>query len=211
MQFNSSTANAATSEFQTFAVEWSEEQIRWYVNDTHVHTVNPLNIWAYTLAGEDVVVDQAGPLNQDMQITLQLEADGAELPAELLVDYVKVWNCDPTVAPDIDECASNAVSRINRAASDRVESVGAITTDLYTDSLEELSWHYTDEVTELAIATWNDPVVEELEIGGEHGVVIDVSHPAGDANVSLTAPGVELVGRDAVLNFDMYIDSAATD
>ena len=210
VSFNSATVAAASSEFHTYAIEWGAEQIRWYVDGVHVHTVDPLNTWAYNLAGEEVVVDNAGPFNQDMQIVLELESDGAELPAEMLVDYVKVWACDPSVSPDVDECASNVVSKINKAASDRIESVGSVATELYTDGLEELTWHYTDEIIELSIGSNNDPVITELDAEGDHGMVIDVSHAEGSANVAIQAPGVELIGRDAVLSFDMYIDSANT-
>ena len=207
---NSSIVDGASSEFHNYAIEWGAQQIRWYFDDIHVHTVDPLNTWAYNLSGDDVVVDNAGPYNQDMQIMLKLDANGGELPAVMMVDYIKVWSCDANISPSTPECASNVKSKINKAASDRIESVGSVTTELYTDALQELSWHYTDEIVELAIGSNNGPTIAEIDSEGDHGVVIDVTHPEGDANVSITAPGIELIGRDAVLSFDLYIDSANT-
>jgi beta-glucanase (GH16 family) len=103
---NSSIVDSASTEFHTYAIEWGETQIRWYIDDTHVHTVDTLNTWAYNLSGDDVVVDNAGPYNQDMQIMLKLDADGGELPAVMMVDYIKVWSCDSAIEPDVQECAS---------------------------------------------------------------------------------------------------------
>lgn len=207
---NSSTKDSATSEFHTYAIEWGEKQIRWYIDDTHVHTVNTLNTWAYNLSGNDVAVDNAGPYNQDMQIILKLDANGTELPAVMMVDYIKVWSCDPTIEPDVQECASYVSTKINKAASDRIESVGAVTTEIYTDALQPLTWHFTDEVIELSFGNYNNPVITEVDTESERGVVIDIVHLEGAANVAIAAPGIELIGRDAVLNFDMYIDSANT-
>ena len=225
---NSSTVDGASSEFHTYAIEWGEAQIRWYIDGAHVHTVDPLNTWAYNLSGDDVVVDNAGPYNQDMQIMLKLDANGGELPAIMMVDYIKVWSCDAAVSPTTAECGSNVKSKINKAASDRIETVGSLLTPIFAESytldgeeisnLYPFSWHDTDEIVELAIGNNNNPSIEILATEGERGLVIDVTqpelnaegNPTADANMSITAPGIELIGHDAVLNFAMYIDSAKT-
>ncbi|MGK0381058.1 MAG: hypothetical protein ACI8QG_000807 [Flavobacteriales bacterium] len=207
---NSSTVDSASTEFHTYAIEWGETQIRWYIDDTHVHTVDTLNTWAYNLSGDDVVVDNAGPYNQDMQIMLKLDADGGELPAVMMVDYIKVWSCDSAIEPDVQECASYVSTKINKAASDRIESLSTVTTELYTDALQELSWHYTDEIIELSIGGNNNPTIAEVVTEDDRGVIIDVTHIEGEGNVSILTPGIELVGRNSVLSFDMYIDSDNT-
>lgn len=207
---NSSIVDSASTEFHTYAIEWGETQIRWYIDDTHVHTVDTLNTWAYNLSGDDVVVDNAGPYNQDMQIMLKLDADGGELPAVMMVDYIKVWSCDSAIEPDVQECASYVSTKINKAASDRIESLSTVTTELYTDALQELSWHYTDEIIELSIGGNNNPTIAEVVTEDDRGVIIDVTHIEGEGNVSILTPGIELVGRNSVLSFDMYIDSDNT-
>jgi len=207
---NSSIVDSASTEFHTYAIEWGETQIRWYIDDTHVHTVDTLNTWAYNLSGDDVVVDNAGPYNQDMQIMLKLDADSGELPAVMMVDYIKVWSCDSAIEPDVQECASYVSTKINKAASDRIESLSTVTTELYTDALQELSWHYTDEIIELSIGGNNNPTIAEVVTEDDRGVIIDVTHIEGEGNVSILTPSIELVGRNSVLSFDMYIDSDNT-
>lgn len=221
VNFNSDSVAGAKTEFHSYAIEWGADQIRWYFDGVHIHSVDPLNTWAYTLNGEEVVADNAGPFNQEMQIVLELEADGAEPMAEMLVDYIKVYSCDPSVEKGVENCASYVNKTISKAASDRIETVGLVATEIFTDGyfdkddvkvsdLEPLMWHYTDDVVELSIGNFNSPAIELLTLDSEHDLVIDVSHPEGDANINFAAPGVELIGKNAVLSFDMYIDSANT-
>jgi VCBS repeat-containing protein len=46
VELNAPTFAAAKIEYQNYAIEWNEKQIRWYVDGLHVHTVNPLNTWS---------------------------------------------------------------------------------------------------------------------------------------------------------------------
>jgi len=221
VNLNSDSVASATTAFHSYAIEWGAEQIRWYLDGIHIHTVNSLNTWAYTLNADNLVVDNAGPFNQALQISLQLKTQGIAPTAEILVDYIKIWTCDPLVAISVSNCASYVNKSINKAASDRIETVGPVVTEIFIDGyfdkdnekvsdLEPLSWHYTDEVIELSIANYNSPTIETITIEGDHNLIIDVSHPQGDANISIAAPSIELIGRDTVLSFDMYIDSANT-
>jgi hypothetical protein len=221
VNFNSDSVAGAKTEFHNYAIEWGADRIRWYFDGVHIHTVDPLNTWAYTLNGEEVVADNAGPFNQDMQITLELSTDSVEPDAKMLVDYVKVYSCDPLIETSVENCASYVNKTISKAASDRIETVGPVITEIFTDGyfdkddvkisdLEPLMWHYTDEIIELSFGNWNSPTIEVISTEGDHDLVIDVSHPEGAANMGISVPGVELVGRDAVLSFDMYIDSANT-
>ena len=41
---NSSTVDGASSEFHTYAIEWGEAQIRWYIDGAHVHHRSTLSI-----------------------------------------------------------------------------------------------------------------------------------------------------------------------
>ena len=215
VEMNDAVSASASTEFHTYAIEWSADEIRWYLDGIHIHSVDTLNTWAYNLNGDDVVVDQNGPFNQDLYIALEVSASGATLPAGMAVDYVKVWQCDDTIDRNIDDCAYNVSSTIKRATSDFIADVGPVSTRVYMDGLQELSWHYTDEVAEFSIGTWaadgtTPPVMTELALESEHNTVIDVVNLEDDANVNIAAPGLEFIGHNVVLNFDLYIDSAAT-
>ncbi|WP_394175970.1 carbohydrate-binding protein [Thalassotalea litorea] len=221
VKFNEDSVAASTSELHTYAIEWEPEQIRWYIDGYHVHTVNTLNLWGYTGEGEQAVIDNNGPFDQDLQIALSLSSTNADSSAQMLVDYVKVWTCDPSVATDITNCASAVKSSVSKLASDRIESLGPVMTEVFVDGyldnngnklsdLTPLMWHNTDEIVEPAITNFNGPTIEIIENDDEHGLVIDVSHPDGDANVGIALPGVEIIGLEPTLSFDMYIDSANT-
>lgn len=226
--YNSDSVVAATSDFHTYAVEWNEDNIRWYFDGVHIHTVDMLNVWSYNLSGDEVIPsvhsanESSGPFNQDLQLFFDLESNSAE-PTTLLVDYVNVWTCDPTVAPEINQCASNINTSIDKLASDLIPLVAEETQHIFIDgvydeedadvkisNLETLSYHYTDQVIELSISGNNSPVIETITLENDHNLVIDVTSTAGDANIAINAPGVAIIGHDAVLSFDMYIDSANT-
>jgi hypothetical protein len=222
VSMNDEVVSTVADEFHTYAVEWGNSKIRWYVDDMHIYTVDTLNTWAYNLSGDQVVVDNLGPFNQEMQIVLELTAPSEALPAQLLVDHIKVWSCDPTVDLRVEKCASKEKSKISRAASDRIEAVELITTEIFTDGredsvrssitsyLDQLSWHYTEDVTELSITTVNDPVIKPKTLEDDSGIVLDITNTFGSASVGIGVEGAELIGRDISLNFDLYIDSANT-
>ena len=213
----------ASDEFHNYAIEWGASKIRWYIDGTHVYTVDTLNLWGYNQVGEDIIADTEGPFNQDMQIVFELTAQGDDLPAQMLVDYINVYTCDASVEASVEECASKEKTKISRAASDRIESVGVEVTELFTDGhkdpvtealisdLHPLSWHYTEDVVELTITPFNEPEIKTLSVEDEHGLVLDFTSQLGTAAVGIGVASAELNGRNIALNFDLMIDSEATD
>lgn len=214
VQYNSAINDNAATEFYLYAVEWDASEIRWYVNNEHILTVDNLNTWGYN-GTDSVTVSQDGPFNQDMKIGAHVAAD-----ASITIDYINVYSCDSSVAPAITNCASNVSRSIARQASDRIETVGPVTTTIFADGyfeddqkvsdLTPAQWHHTDEIIEFGLSNWNSPTLQVRDLENQRGLVIEVTHPAGDANIGISAPGIELVGHQMMLNFDMYIDSAAT-
>ena len=134
VNFNSESVAGAKTEFHSYAIEWGADQIRWYFDGVHIHTVDPLNTWAYTLTGDEVVADNSGPFNQDMQIVLELATDSTEPVAEMLVDYIKVFSCDPLIETSVENCASYVKRTISKAASDRIEMVSTVLTPIFAES-----------------------------------------------------------------------------
>jgi hypothetical protein len=155
---NDDVRSTASDDWHTYAIEWGEKQIRWYIDGTHVYTVDTLNVWAYNQTGDnprgdEIIanttslfdqrtpnsVDQRGPgpFDQAMQIVFDLEAASENLTADMQVEYVKFWSCDATVEPRIEECASKEKPKISRAASDRVETVGFEQTTIFKDGYRD--------------------------------------------------------------------------
>lgn len=222
VKFNDASKAGASADFHTYAVEWNQDEIRWYIDGMHSLTVNTLNTWAYTDSGDSLVIDNQGPFNQDLQIMFNLTGEGDAPFGQLAIDYVNVYACDSSVAPKVDNCASYVDKAISKAASDRIETLGPVSTELFADGyfdkksdeklsdLTPLQWHYTDEIGELAIAGYNDPQITAISLENERDLVLDVLNETGDANIAITSPSVELIGRDAVVTFDMFIDSSMT-
>lgn len=226
VRYNADSVTAASTEFHTYAVEWNDEFIRWYFDGTHIYTVNRLNTWAYNLVNDDIVENvysvgnPAGPFDQDMQLVIELENTHVDA-ATLLVEYVNVYTCDNTVATELSNCAAYVSASIDRASTDLIPSIESVTTEIFSEGyfddddvkisdLTPLTWQNSDEIAELSIANFNNPVIETVTLDNDHGLVIDVSSSGGDANIGISTPGIELIGHNAVLTFDMYIDSANT-
>ena len=225
---NADILATASDEFHTYAIEWGEKKIRWYIDGTHVYTVNTLNLWGYNQSADDIVADTDGPFNQPMHVIFDVTAATEDLPTQILVDYIKVWSCNPSVEASVEECASKEKSKISRGATDRIEAVGAEQTTIFSDgykdpatealisALHPLSWHYLKkDVFDLTLTSDNESEVKTLTLeGDEHDLVLDFTNASGAASMGIETEvieSVELNGYDITLNFDLLIDSAATD
>ena len=93
-------ANPA-DDFHVYAAEWEQGEIRWYVDGDHFATQTQAG-W-YTLAN---LSDAAAPFNQRFHMILNLAVGGAwagnvndkgineaVFPQEMVVDYVRVYEC----------------------------------------------------------------------------------------------------------------------
>lgn len=101
-------------DFHVYAVEWEEGEIRWYVDDDHYATQTQ-EAWYSAAAPEQA----AAPFNQSFHLILNLAVGGdwaaqvndtgvdiSAFPQELVVDYVRVYECtaDPVTGKG---CASS--------------------------------------------------------------------------------------------------------
>ena len=91
------------NDFHTFAVEWEEGEIRWYVDDIHVQTQTN---W-FSTAGA-----YPAPFNQRFHILLNVAVGGnwpgapdstTVFPQKMVVDYVRVYERDTGVVVEPDE------------------------------------------------------------------------------------------------------------
>ena len=241
---NDDIQSTASSDWHTYAIEWGEKKIRWYIDGTHIYTVDTLNLWTYDQVGNNPRGDQIlantttlfdqrlpdplgerkpGPFDQSMQIVFDLEAETNNLNSEMQIEYVKVWSCDASHEPSVEECASREKAKISRAASDRIETVGYEQTTIFedgyldpaTDALisqfHPLSWHYLEDVFDLTITENGNPRIRYLTLEDEHGLVVDFDNSSEQAKLSIGTESAELNGYDISLNFDLFVDSAETD
>jgi hypothetical protein len=229
---NAEMIETVDTDFHTYAIEWGADEIRWYIDDSHVHTVNTLNTWAYHLVGGEAVADNDGPFNQDMQVMFELTLGasaistseiGAAASASIIVDKVSVWKCDPSIELSVTDCASRVKSKVTRQASDRIETVGSIDTDIfkggYFDSvsgikisdLHPLEWHYTDEIKELTLGTVGAIDVDVAPMNADSSEsVIDVSTGSGVTSMRIAVSPSEVVGLETALNFEIFVSSEDT-
>ena len=75
--------------FHTYAVEWEEDEIRWYVDDKQYGSVTPKEVLPYPWVFNDKEFFLI--LNLAMGGTLGKKIDKGALPNKLLVDYVRVF------------------------------------------------------------------------------------------------------------------------
>ncbi|ACY15605.1 glycoside hydrolase family 16 protein [Haliangium ochraceum] len=81
-------ANPVTDDFHVFAVEWEPDEIRWYVDGVHYHTVTPQTVpgeWVYDhgfFLILNVAVGGYWPGYPD---------ETTQFPQRMLVDYVRVY------------------------------------------------------------------------------------------------------------------------
>lgn len=116
-------------EFHTYAVEWEEGEIRWYVDDTHIGTQNSDGWFTYYWGGQEIgyQTSKGGqPFDQDFHLILNLAIGSpwmgfpdatTTFPQSMEVNYVRVYECsaDPetgkgcaTVDPDITPVGGHA-------------------------------------------------------------------------------------------------------
>jgi beta-glucanase (GH16 family) len=86
--------------FYTYAIEWGEDKIRWYVDDTHYGTLTS-GRW-FTSENGIKLSDQHAPFNEKFHLILNVAVGGnwpgypdasTTFPVQMEVDYVRVFSC----------------------------------------------------------------------------------------------------------------------
>lgn len=222
-------------DFHTYAVEWEQDEIRWYIDDLHYATVTSDNWWSYFFAGTEqgyLSAPQA-PFDQEFHILLNLAVGGnwpgapdaqTVFPAQMLVDYVRVYQCDTNLDTGTG-CDNNINSTIEAPSPFEVFTNSY---SLYQEGAADLRWQVGDQLITRALSAavaWDNNgaiVLTELDGGGDHGLVLDI-HTSDKGNVAISATDGDTIslfgmGNSAEwwktaageLKFDLYIDSAAT-
>ena len=221
--------------FHTYALEWDAEELRWFVDGVHFNTVTRATYWTYYV-DEETNAHQAGsdsaPFDKPFHLLLNVavggnlpgDPDPAALPAEMQVDYVRVYRCnidtdDGLGCDGFEDLVDPAV------APPPPDDVFQASYDLYVDALAPLAFSGTELTVPLEFGVWDNGgalVLSEVDGGEDRGMVIDVN-TTGGGNISVfpadlsrqnlfgmgsaSAPG----NYGGELQFDLYVFGAETD
>ncbi len=216
------------SDWHTYALEWSGDYLRWFVDGVHLQTVDKDAYYSYyyksEFEGYALAADPAAPFNQDFHLIVNLAVGGigpgvpldpSAVPGEMAVDYIRVFRCTAGGENGVG-CNSKADRYLE---SPEVTPPEVNVNPIYVDAAGPLTWDFlTGEVTRdlmLAVGYDNNGAmsVSEVAVDGR-GNVIDVMTTMGGNVVIHAADGevLDVFGHrgGGELKFDMYIDSAMT-
>lgn len=95
---NYKTTNNLYDSYHTYAIEWEEGEIRWYVDDIHYATQTK-NGWftIYGGTGAKIIGHNNEPFEQRFHVLLNVAVTGttnaSSFTQEMTVDYVRVYSC----------------------------------------------------------------------------------------------------------------------
>lgn len=221
--------------FHEYAVEWDENELRWFVDGVHFFTLSRNAYWTYYRDMDTNAYTSGGPsapFDQDFHLLLNLAVGGnlpgapepASFPGQLLVDYVRVYECniDPLTGAGCDGFEDLVDPSI---VSPPADDVFIASYDLYTDALNPLTFDGVMETVPLNFGVFDNDgalAIAEMDAGGDHGIVIDVTSTGG-GNFNIFAADSSrqnLFGMGAFddggtyageIQFDLYVFSAETD
>ena len=219
--------------FHTYAVEWDAEQIRWFVDGVHFHTVGRNAYWSYyknPATNAHVAAPESAPFDQPFHILLNLAVGGnlpgdptpGALPGEMRVDYVRVYQCNIDTATGVG-CADLANLVDSSVVPAPPSDVYCARYDLYADAVGPLVFPDTEETVALRFGVDdNNGALRLSEVDRERGRVIDVD-TTGGGSFSIHATDLsrhrffgmgsaaEAASFAGELQFDLYVFGAATD
>ena len=231
-------ASDLTRSFHRYALEWEADEIRWYVDGAHYQTQRSESWYNYVWKGRQAgfqVASPRAPFDEEFHLLLNVAVGGNfpgppdggwSAPRELLVDYVRVYQCtsghedgtgcagkadavDPSIAVNADQGA--------RVQGYSVLAEGPATLHSANGSSAALGF-----LPGFEAAAEGNVDQKFVESGGEHGGVWAVTF-SGPGRVFLTAaragdpptpvaialeggPGWSNVGE---LSFDLFVESRA--
>jgi beta-glucanase (GH16 family) len=223
-----------SGDFHVYAVEWSERELRWFIDGEHYQTINADHWYSYYYKDQQtgyVNAPGAAPFDVDFHLLLNLavggnlpgELDPGAIPADMVVDYVRVYSC----SYDRDDgVGCNSLADRSIESPDAQEPFEA-SFDLYVDEAGTIPGR-EGGTRELAVNSFwdNDGSLTFAEVpadDADRGTVIEVQ-TSNSGNISINAVDeepTELFGMGnnprfwevhaGELKFDIYVDSASTD
>lgn len=221
-------------EFHTYAIEWEEGEIRWYVDDVHYATQTDDGWFTLAWQGQDdgfQVGEGAAPFDEVFHLILNVAVggdwpgapdDSTSFPQEMIVDSVRVYECETD-----PETGKGCATRSDEA--EQVDGTGGTqtTASLYRDGPGTLEFSVFDtEVSNTLVpAQWEEAtgnIVTDSALLIDDQTVWDVQF-YGSSNVFLLSEdmsGVDYVedgfsfsGSEEMsgLTFDLRVVEASDD
>ncbi len=219
-------------EYNKYAVEWEQNEIRFFVNDVHFKTITSDSYYSYFYNEEAQtyqLATEGAPFDTDFHLILNLAVGGnltgnlveaSSLPGELEIDYVRVYRCAYGRA-DGKGCNSNVNPDLE--VPERIRPV-VVSNDIYIDEPALYSWTISGDTYERPLALnsfWNnDGALTFAEVdGGDRGTVIEViTTNSGNISLNPTVEPIKLFGMGnnpkytelgaGELRFDILVRSA---
>ena len=221
--------------FHVYAVEWDEQEIRWFVDGAHYYTVRRSTYWNYykdEATNAHTVGGDSAPFDRPFHLLLNLAVGGnlpgpptpGALPGELRVDYVRVYECNLNTSTGVG-CDGFADYTSPSVIPPLGQDVYRAEYDLYLDAVGPLRFPDTEDTVTLDFGVYDAGgalVLSEVDIGGERGLVIDVN-TTGGGNFSIFPSSLERqtlfgMGRASdpgdyagEVQFDLYVFGDETD
>ncbi|GAA0370730.1 hypothetical protein GCM10009092_38800 [Bowmanella denitrificans] len=210
--------------FHTYALEWQEGEIRWYVDDVHFATQRDTGWYAQYLDanGQMQTAPGSAPFNERFHLLLNLAVGGAwagnvnekgidpnVFPQTMQVDYVRVYECavNPTTGAGCETISADAELVEGHTAPDipdPVDNLGAGPVfNLYANGLfEGLGFNSYNPEGAVQFSQVQEP-------GKDLVLQLDKSGPVGNLYIEYP-PGLDLTHWQEYgeLVFDVKLQSA---
>lgn len=210
------TGSDPTQNFHTYAIEWAEGEIRWYVDDVHYATQRQSGWYSQAKDenGKYYNVEGAAPFNQAFHLLLNVAVGGnwpgnpnetTQFPVEMEVDYVRVFEC-PTAPASLITCATKN-PRATRVFGNQPPEIIDIDIDpeLTNADIVDVYSDYAHDPFRLGIYTANGEVQTSEVVEEGRGNVTRIAYNTDESVVYFQAP----VGLDfsefAAVEFDLKV------
>lgn len=195
--------------FHVYALEWEPDEMRWYVDGVHYHTVTSSTWWSAAAPG-----NPRAPFDTPFHLLLNAAVGGdwpgppdgsTQFPQTMTVDYVRVYDfCDgPCPTP-----------------GDPLVAPGRIEAENYDEGGEGVAYHdadpanqggaYRADGVDIEVAShggynvgWIEPnewlqYTTTIQVSGTYDIVAEVASPASSGVFGVWLDGVQL-GQDFVV------------
>ncbi|MDO6746630.1 glycoside hydrolase family 16 protein [Gilvimarinus sp. 1_MG-2023] len=223
-------------EFHTYAVEWSEGEIHWFVDDVHYATQTSDGWYTYYTSDSGAgyqLGEGAAPFDQNFHLIVNLAVGGnwpqdpddtTSFPQTLLVDYVRVYQCalDPETGAGCSDLLDSQIERLPGFPAPDIKSFslyrdGDTTLTLETpssDTLRSLTPGYYESnagnlVVDPAFNTGSD-TVWSAEFSGAANIFLSADQSSEEDGL---ASGVNLsqFAQIGQIAFDLLVEEKSGD